>query len=262
MKLFLYLILALSATAPSYAQTDGKDSISTPTQYATELASNKLVNMGVTDYVNLKLPPLHVLMENARRSPQVEMYESSKNFEESELKTIRREWMKYIHLNANYSYGSTDINSQLYYNTQYPVIQNVSGTEQSWWTAGASISLPLDQIFNRRNKIKQQQKKVESIKFEVDKWHDEVCLKIIDSYTAALQNLALLESSSQTMIIAKAQYQSTELDFMNGKADTQTLSRQQNIADTAIREYQKIRMELTKALLQLEVLSKTKIISQ
>ena len=44
--------------------------------------------------------------------------------------------------------------------------------------------------------------------------------------------------------------------------DAQTLSRQKSIESSAVREYEQTRSLLNKALLQLEVLSKTPIISQ
>ena len=61
--------------------------------------------LSAEEYLDLKLPPLHVLLENARKSPQVSFYASNKLQEERELETIRRNWLKYIKLNANYNYG-------------------------------------------------------------------------------------------------------------------------------------------------------------
>ncbi|MEG0498262.1 MAG: TolC family protein, partial [Alistipes sp.] len=201
------------------------------------------------------------LMQNARvHSPQVNIYTSRKESEERELKTIRRSWLTYIHLNAGYSYGSTDINTQQYSNNQYPVIQNVTGSDQSWWNVGASVTLPLYEIFNRRNLVKQQKKRIESIQYETDSWYDDVCLKIIEAYSLAIQYLSLIESTSAAMVTAQAQYEFSKTDFVNGRIDSQTLSRQQSIEAAAVREYEQTRAELNKALLHLEVLSKTPIV--
>lgn len=223
---------------------------------------NLLSQMTADEYMRLQLPPLHVLMQNARRnSPQVNVYAANKELEERELKNVRRTWLQHFKLNASYSYGSTDVTSQQYYNQQYPIIQNVTGTTQSWWNLGASVSFPLDEIFNRRNKIKQQKKKIESIEYEVERWHDDICLKIIEAYTTAVQYLSLLESASAEMAAAKAQYTFSKTDFINGKIDMQELSRHKSIESSAIREYEKSRAELNKAILQLEILSKTPIIT-
>lgn len=222
-----------------------------------------LTRMTADQYINLHLPPLHVLLENAReRSPQVNMFAANKESEERELKTMRRSWLKNIKLNGTFSYGTNDTNSQMYYDESRPIVQNITGVTQRWWNVGAAISLPLDEIFNRRNKNKQQQKRIESIQYEMDSWYDEICLKIIESYTMAVQNLAILDSSARSLVAAKMQYAAAEADFVNGKIDAQTLSRQQSIENAAVREYEQTRSLLNKALLQLEVLSKTPIISQ
>lgn len=224
---------------------------------------NDLARMSAETYMNLHLPPLYELLENARaQSPQVNQFASKKEQEEREIKTLRRSWLKNIKLNAQYSYGSTDVNSLMYYDKNLPVVQNVTGTTQAWWTVGAGISLPLDEIFNRRNRIKQQRKRLESIEYEMNSWYDEICLKIIEAYTSAVENLSLLETSARSMVAAKAQYVAAEADFVNGKIDAQTLSRQKSIESSTIREYEQTRSLLNKALLQLEVLSKTPIISK
>ena len=264
MKNFLFLaVLILLCTATLQAQTihpaaPVRSAVSTPADEGADL-----VRMTAEDYINLRLPPLHVLLENAReRSPQVNMFAANKESEERELKTLRRTWLKYIKLNGTFSYGTNDTNSQMYYDENRPIIQNITGMTQRWWNVGAAVSLPLDEIFDRRNRSKQQKKRIESITYEMDSWYDEICLKIIESYTMAVQNLALLESSSRSMVAAKAQYTAAEADFINGKIDAQTLSRQKSIENSALREYEQTRSLLNKALLQLEVLSKTPIISQ
>lgn len=264
MKKYLLLSVLFSipvltrAQAPA-AQTPA-DSLAAAPVYA---GQTDLTRMSAESYINLHLPPLYVLLENAReRSPQVNQFASTKEQEEREIKTLRRSWLKNIKLNAQYSYGSTDVNSLMYQDQNLPIVQNVTGTTQAWWTIGAGVSLPLDEIFNRRNRIKQQRKRLESIEYEMNSWYDEICLKIIEAYTSAVENLSMLESSARALVAAKAQYTAAEAEFVNGKIDAQTLSRQKSIENSSRREYEQTRSQLNKALLQLEVLSKTPIISQ
>ena len=69
-----------------------------------------------------------------------------------ELKTVRRNWMRNFKLNANYNYGSSDIYNQNYQDSNIPIwTTTTTGREQSWFNVGASFSIPLDEIFNRRN---------------------------------------------------------------------------------------------------------------
>mgnify|MGYP003209121378 CR=1 FL=1 len=112
------------------------------------------------DYIGLQLPPLHQLLENARNTPQVEYYNKAVEIQERELKNVRRNWQHYFKINANYNYGSSDIYNQNYQDNSNQIwTTTTTGREQSWWNVGASFSLPIDEIFNRRNKIKQQKRR-------------------------------------------------------------------------------------------------------
>ena len=254
MKKVVITLWALLIAAAAAAQTE-------PT--APEFEYSDLQQLAPEDYINLQLPPLHTLMENARHAPQVGYYESNREIEERELKTVRRNWMHYFKLNAKYNYGSSDIYNQNYQDSSIPVwTTTTTGRDQSWWNVGASFSIPIDELFNRRNKIKQQKKRIENTQYDMDRWYDDLRLKIIDSYTSAVQQLSILRSAAEAMIAAQAQYRMSEADFINGKLDAQALSRQKSIENVAIREYEQVRSNLNNALLRLEVLTHTPIINK
>lgn len=249
--LTLWLLLAVAAVT---AQSE-------PTP--PEFEYSDLQRLTPEDYIDMQLPPLHVLMENARHAPQVGYYESNREIEERELKTVRRNWMRNFKLNANYNYGSSDIYNQNYQDSNIPIwTTTTTGREQSWWNVGASFSIPLDEIFNRRNKIKQQKRRIEQVELDTERWLEEQRIKVIQQYTLAVQQLSVLRSAVEAMVTAQAQYRLSEADFINGKLDAQTLSRQKNIENVAIREYEEVRRSLNNALLTLEVLTRTPIISK
>ena len=97
---------------------------------------------------------------------------------------------------------------------------------------------------------------------DTERWLEEQRIKVIQQYTLAVQQLSVLRSAVEAMVTAQAQYRLSEADFINGKLDAQTLSRQKNIENVAIREYEEVRRSLNNALLTLEVLTRTPIISQ
>jgi len=177
--------------------------------------------------------------------------------------TVRRNWMRNFKLNANYNYGSSDIYNQNYQDSNIPIwTTTTTGREQSWWNVGASLSIPLDEIFNRRNKIKQQKKRIENTQYDLDRWYDELRMKIIDAYTTAVEQLSILRSAAEAKITSEAQYRMTEVDFVKGKLDAQTLSRQKSLENSATREYEQVRRNLNDALLRLEILTHTPIINK
>ena len=228
-----------------------------------EFGYSDLQRLSPDDYISLQLPPLHQLLENARNTPQVEYYNKAVEIQERELKNVRRNWQHYFKLNANYNYGSSDIYNQNYQDNSNQIwTTTTTGREQSWWNVGASFSLPIDEIFNRRNKIKQQKRRIEQVELDTERWLEEQRIKVIQQYTLAVQQLSVLRSAVEAMVTAQAQYRLSEADFINGKLDAQTLSRQKNIENVAIREYEEVRRSLNNALLTLEVLTRTPIISQ
>ena len=228
-----------------------------------EFEYSDLQRLTPEDYIDMQLPPLHVLMENARHAPQVGYYESNREIEERELKTVRRNWMRNFKLNANYNYGSSDIYNQNYQDSNIPIwTTTTTGREQSWWNVGASFSIPLDEIFNRRNKIKQQKKRIENTQYDLDRWYDELRMKIIDAYTTAVEQLSILRSAAEAKITSEAQYRMTEVDVVKGTLDAQTLSRQKSLENSATREYEQVRRNLNDALLRLEILTHTPIINK
>lgn len=228
-----------------------------------EFEFSDLQRLAPDDYIGLQLPPLHQLLENARHTPQVEYYDKAVEIQQRELKNVRRNWQHYFKLNANYSYGSSDTYNQNYQDNITQIwTTTTTGREQSFWNVGASFSLPIDEIFNRRNKIKQQKRRIEQVELDTERWLEEQRIKIIQQYTLAVQQLSILRSAAEAMVTAQAQYRMTESDFINGKMDAQTLSRQKNIENVAIREYEQVRSTLNNALLTLEVLTRTPIISK
>ncbi len=213
------------------------------------------------DYLSLQLPPLGVLLENARKNPVVEYFAARKDEELRVLKSVRRNWWNYIKISGSYTYGVTNY-YEAYYDPAYPVVRPVSDNSKGLWNVGASVSLPLYEIIDRRNQIRRQKSRIVQAEMEIDRWQDEQDLKIIEAYTTAVQNLSLLKTMAEAVTLADAQYEVSEADFVNGKIDAQTLSRQKNIQSQIRTTYEQTRGALNSALLRLEVLSKTKIINR
>ena len=164
---------------------------------------------------------------------------------------MRRNWQHYFKINANYNYGSSDIYNQNYQDNSNQIwTTTTTGREQSWWNVGASFSLPIDEIFNRRNKIKQQKRRIEQVELDTERWLEEQRIKVIHAIHARpSSSFRSCGAPSKPWSRAQAQYRLSEADFINGKLDAQTLSRQKNIENVAIREYEEVRRSLNNALL-------------
>ena len=259
-KKLIPLILFTTAVLSAGAQQQGGTLMKNTAPLQTSQVGD-INNMTVDDYMNMVLPPLGQLLENARMNPVVEYYDERRADELRELKTVKRGWLNYFKINAQYQYGKTnDLTS--FNDDNAGQYNRYFGKNQNIYGVGASMSMPLFQIFNRRNMIKQQQHRIAQTEKEVNRWLDERNLLIVEAYTTAVQNLSLLKAMSEAVTISTAQYKVTEAEFINGKTDAQTLSRQKNILTQNISSYEQTKADLNNALLRLEILSKTPILKR
>jgi len=220
---------------------------------------SEVSNLQPDDYVNLQLPPLSMLFENARKSAAVELYRLKKEEQESLLKTEKRSWMKYFKATASYQYGKTGV---LSYSEDNLSLYQFSDVEQSFYSLGGSIAVPLDDLFDRPNRVKRQRLEMQATEVEVEKWHDEQKLRIVHAYTSAEQLIAVLKTKNEALIFANTQYGLAESDFISGRIDAQELGEQKNNLANTLNDYEQTRASLKNAILQLEILSKTKILSK
>ncbi len=225
------------------------------------MAQDGIESLSPDDYLNLQLPPLEVLFENAKNSAAVDYYNVKMEEEASALKTEKRSWLKYFRFNSTYQWGLMGINTS-FSDIDTPLFYQYSGARQNWYNVGVSLSIPFDDFFDRRNRITRQKLKTQATRVEMEKWHDEQKLKIIEMYTKAVKELSVLRLKAESLSFANAQFELAQQDFLNGNIQAGELSQIKSIQMNALESYEQTRSELNLALLQLEVLSKTRILNR
>ena len=150
MKKFLTIFISvLSVFAASAQDNDPNDK--------SQILS--IADLSMDDYLAIELPPLQTLLENAKGTSIVRYYKKHTEIEKAELKNINRTWLRFIKLNASYQYGQMTDN--VLYQEDLPPVYRYQDKTQSWYNAGASLSLPLEEIFTRGNRAKQQKMAIE-----------------------------------------------------------------------------------------------------
>lgn len=216
-----------------------------------------------TDYLlNMLLPPIEVLLEGARNSSTVEFYNLRTEGQELMLKTERRKWQEYFNFYGTYQYGVLAMNTENYFGSGLPPLYQYSGSAQSWYNFGASIRLPLDQLFDRRNRIRRQQIKIEETVKEKELWYDEQKLRIIEEYAKAIEMYNSIKYVVELVSVSDAQYQSAQKDFILGIISAQGLNVAKSQQVTAFVQLERVKAELYTAILRMEVLSGVKIINR
>jgi hypothetical protein len=215
------------------------------------------------EYLSLTLPPIETLFEGIRNSSTVQFYNYRMEGEELMLKTERRRWQEYISFYASYQYGVMAMNAYSNIGIDYPMIYQYSGSAQMWYSAGALLRIPLDQLFDRGNRIRRQQLKIEETRTERELWYDEQKLRLIELYTKTQEMLGNLNQAIQMYILTDAQFQVAEKEFiLGGSNNPGALSNAKGQQVQAVLQLERIKSELNAAILKMEVMSGTKIMNR
>lgn len=206
------------------------------------------------------LPPIEQLFESAKNSSTIEYYETRKEAEELILKSEKRKWLGYFNLFGSYQYGVMGMNMYNNEGLGTPIINQYSGSQQMWYNFGGAIRIPLDNFFDRRNKIKTQKKRIEEADNAKGQWYENQKLKIIELYTKAEEMLSVLKNLIEQSNLGNAQFEIAQKDYIAGNITAQALNISKNQQVQANMELARIKSELYRSILQLEILSNTKII--
>lgn len=220
---------------------------------------NGVADMTPEDYASLRLPPLDSLFENAKKNPIIQIKEAKKEEEISLLKKERKSWLKYLNVGGSYHYG-IQANTSGYSDSATPIYYQFNENAMSYYNIGGSVSIPLEDLFDRKRKTNQQRLKVKEADLLKDQTMDELKQQIIEIYSSVLSNITILKLKAEYMVFTNAQYQMGENDFLNGKGDAKTLSEQKQIQIIAASDYESARATLNSSLLKLEMITRTPII--
>ncbi len=237
--LFLFLIVAKSS---SYGQS-------------------VMNTAALVDYNKLLLPPLEELFENAKKSPSVEMFESKMMEQDNLLKSEKRSWLKYFKVGGSWQYGNIGVNSM--FTDQYtPLFYQYSGATQNSFFVNGAVSVPIDDLFDRSNRVKRQKMQRRSTELEMEKWFDEQKMRIIDSYVKVMNAMAILKKKTENLTLTETQLKMVEADFANGHAGITDLNAAKKMEVEAFEAFKLTESTITAELLHLEILSRTKILSK
>lgn len=222
----------------------------------------KLSNMSLDDYAAIELPPLDVLYENARKANSVMFFDYESEISMYDVKAARRKPMEWVHLVATYSYGSTDLSAIALMESTYQVwTQNLSSQRNLYWNLGVTVNVPVSDMFNVRSLVRQKKLKQQQSVSQRESELDMIRKEIIELYCVILEKMSTLANASQSMVIAQAQYSFAESEFANNRIDIEALYRSKSFESTARNDYELNKSELNKALLTLEIISCTPIVS-
>lgn len=199
-----------------------------------------------------KLPPLDTLVAMAKDySPFIKVTVSEQQYRDGVVSAEQRAWLQYINLEAGYNYGIFDnlSNSQI---AGDPQSQTLFSTEQSRYTVGVSLRLPLSAIVNRRARILSAKGEAEKARYETEVAEVELEQKVAELYNDLLKSHRLFFISGSIVDNFRVQSIRAEKDFANGVINITEYTRLQQMMNQATMGFELQRSEFISSVMALE----------
>ena len=214
---------------------------------------NDFVNKGLeSNDLAKNLPSLDSLIKLAKEnSPRLKFFDEDYKYWDGQRTLAKKDWLRHIYLDAAYGYGIFDNlrNQQI---AGDPGSQTLISTEQSRYTLGASIKLPLSAIFNRKREIKNARAEAEKSRYQKEYAEWELEQLIVEQYNDLLKAHRLFFINASIVESYKLQSVRADKDFQNGIINVAEYTRLQQMLNQAIRAYEDQRAEFLIAFKALE----------
>jgi len=212
------------------------------------------------NFSEFHLPPLAVLFENAKATPQVMSLQKAQEIAEAEVAKQKRHIFSYLTGHASYSYGVSDMwgNSSSSYNMR---IMQFQGSEQRYWNVGVNLAVPVEDILDLGAAVKRKKLEVDQAVYNKDYQYDQLKLKIATLYTSITNNLIALKTASENAAIYQGSGNLNLEDFHNGNMSIEDFAWTKLHEEEAVRRYQTLQTQVVTDILTLEIITHTPILT-
>lgn len=213
------------------------------------------------NFSEFHLPPLAVLFENAKSTPQVMSLQKAQEIAEAEVAKQKRHIFSYITGHASYSYGVSDVwgqSSSSYYTLQ---MMQFTGNEQSYWNVGVNLAVPVEDILDLGASVKRKRLEVDQAIYKKDHEYDQLKLQIATLYTKITTGLVLLKTASENAAIYQGAGALNLEDFHNGNMSIEDFAWTKTREDGAVTSYQNAQAQIITDILTLEIITHTPILT-
>lgn len=212
------------------------------------------------NFSEFHLPPLAVLFENAKSSPQILSLEKARQLAEAEVAKQKRHIFSYVTGHASYSYGMTDMwgNNSSGYNN---MIYQYQGSQQAYWNIGVNLAIPVEDILDLTAAVKR--KRIEADKASIDKdiAYDQLKLQIGTLFVKITNNLVTLKTLGESAAAYQGAGALNREDFENGNLEIASYAETKRFESGQVEEYQTLQTTIITDIITLEILTHTPIIT-
>ena len=251
LKRLLFIVAITGTTTSAFAQFD-ESGIA-----AGFFDSSKDKDINFSEF---HLPPLSVLLENAKSTPQILSLEKARQIAQAEVAKQKRHIFTYLSARGSYSYGKGDMwgNSSGAYT---PMVMQYQGTESNYWNVGVNLNLPLEDILDLTAAVKRKRLEVDQAVIKKDIAYDQLKLQIASLYVKITNNLVSLKTIGEGAAAYQGAGALNREEFENGNMSIEDFAYTKQRETAQITTYQAMQTEITTDILTLEILTHTPIIT-
>lgn len=213
------------------------------------------------DFSRFHLPPLAVLLENAKSNPQILSLAKAQEIAQAEVSKQKRHIFSYINGHASYGYGKTDMWGNNSSNLSSNMIYQFQGSEQSYWNVGVSLAVPLEDILDLKAAVKRKKLEVDNARIQKDIAYDQLKLQIVSLYIKITNSIVALKTASENAAVYQGAGQLTQEQFHNGEMSISDFAYTKLRENEAVNSYQAMQSQITTDIVTLEILTHTPIIT-
>jgi outer membrane protein TolC len=212
------------------------------------------------NFSDFHLPPLAVLFENAKQSPQILSLEKAQEIAQAEVAKQKRHIFSYVTGHASYSYGKTDMwgQSSSAYNM---VLQQYQGSEQSYWNIGVNLAIPVEDILDLKAAVHRKKLLVEQAIINKDKAFDDLKRQIATLFIKITNDLVALKTASENAAIYQGAGALNLEDFHQGNMSIEDFAGTKRWEQGAVATYQNLQSQITTDIITLEIMTHTPILT-
>ena len=250
----LFCVAIAGTSSASYAQSSFDDSGIA----AGFFDSSKEMSINFSEF---HLPPLAVLFENAKATPQVMSLQKAQEIAEAEVAKQKRHIFSYLTGHASYSYGKSDMWGQSSSSTYSLQLMQFSGREQSYWNVGVNLAVPVEDILDLGAAVKRKRLEVDQAIYNKDLQYDQLKLQIASLYTKITTGLITLKTASENAAMYQGAGALNLEDFHNGNMSIEEFAATKARENEAVSTYQNQQASLITDILTLEIITHTPILT-
>ena len=212
------------------------------------------------NFSQFHLPPLAVLLENAKSNPQILSLEKARQIAVAEVAKTKRSIFSHINGHASYSYGKADMWGNNSSTTSYMIYQ-FQGSEQSYWNVGVNASITVEDILDYVPSIRRSRLEADQAVIAKDIAYDQLKLQIATLFVKITNDLVSLKTLGEAAAAYQGAGALNREEFENGNMEIEGFAHTKLYESGQVSSYQAMQTSITTDILTLEILTHTPIIT-